>query len=133
VNVAGLLMSATFLLTAAAIMNVWVPGALGHALGGLGTGGVLGAAGLRLTRWEASPGALHYTPNRWLVLAITLVVAARLVYGFIRAWSTWRAGAGDESWIVASGAAGSLAAGAVVLGYYLVYWWGVRRRVLPPS
>jgi hypothetical protein len=27
-----------------------------------------------------------------------------------------------------SGVAGSMAAGAVVLGYYLVYWFGVRRR-----
>lgn len=33
-----------------------------------------------------------------------------------------------ESWFVAAGVAGSMAAGAVVLGYYLVYWIGVRRR-----
>jgi len=33
------------------------------------------------------------------------------------------------AWTAASGAAGSLAAGAVALGYYLVYWIGVRRRV----
>ena len=33
-----------------------------------------------------------------------------------------------ESWFVAAGVAGSMAAGAVVLGYYLTYWIGVRRR-----
>jgi hypothetical protein len=33
-----------------------------------------------------------------------------------------------ESWFVAAGVAGSMAAGAVVIGYYLVYWLGVRRR-----
>jgi hypothetical protein len=72
---------------------------------------------------------LHYTPNRWLVLAITLVVTARVLYGFWRAWESWRAGLSEGSWFVAAGVAGSMAAGAVVLGYYLVYWIGVRRRL----
>lgn len=128
-NVVGLVMSSAFLLIVAAIMNVWVPEAFLYASGSLATGGVLGLFGLWLTRWDSTPGALHYTPNRWLVLLITLVVAARIVYGFARAWYSWRAGADSASWVVASGAAGSLAAGAVVIGYYLVYWWGVRRRL----
>jgi hypothetical protein len=33
------------------------------------------------------------------------------------------------SWLTASGAAGSLGAGALVLGYYLTFWVGVRRRL----
>jgi hypothetical protein len=33
------------------------------------------------------------------------------------------------AWVAASGAAASMSAGAVVLGYYLVYWAGVRRRL----
>ncbi len=33
-----------------------------------------------------------------------------------------------ESWFVAAGVAGAMAAGAVALGYYLAYWIGVRRR-----
>jgi hypothetical protein len=82
-----------------------------------------------LSRWEATPGALHYTPNRWLVLAITLSVASRLLYGMWRGWQAWQAGLNGAPWLVASGAAGSLAAGAVVLGYYLIYWLGVRRRL----
>ena len=85
--------------------------------------------GLRLTRWEPASGGLHYTPNRWLVLAITLVVTGRLFYGFWRGWHTWRAGPADGSWLAAAGVAGSMAAGAVVLGYYLAYWIGVRRRI----
>ena len=76
-----------------------------------------------------TPASLHYTPNRWLVLAITLVVSSRLVYGMWRSWHAWHARADDTSWIVASGAGGSLAAGAVVLGYYLAYWLGVRVRI----
>jgi hypothetical protein len=71
---------------------------------------------------------LHYTPSRALVLAITLVVASRMVYGLWRAWHAWRSAGGDASWLATSGAAGSLAAGAVVLGYYLAYNAGVAWR-----
>jgi hypothetical protein len=90
---------------------------------------VLGLVGLAVSRWEFSPGSLHYTPNRWLVLGITLVVTARLAFGFWRSWHAWRAAPDGMSWAAASGAAGSLAAGAIVLGYYLTYWIGVRRRL----
>jgi hypothetical protein len=128
-NFAGLMVSVAMFLTVAAVTNIWVPDAFAYATAGLLAGGVFGALGLGLTRWESAPGSLHYTPNRWLVLAITLVVTARLAYGFWRAWHAWSAGPGDASWLAAAGVAGSIAAGAVVLGYYLVYWWGVRRRL----
>lgn len=128
VNVTGLTVSAVLFLTSAAFTSIWVPNALLYTAGGLAAGGLLGISGLWLTRWEPAIGSLHYTPNRLLVLGITLVVMARLLYGFWRGWETWRAGLEGGSWVAASGVAGSMAAGAVVLGYYLVYWIGVRRR-----
>lgn len=72
---------------------------------------------------------MHYTPNRWLVLAITVTVTGRILYGFWRSYQAWQSGLSGSSWFVAAGVAGSLAAGALVLGYYLVYWSGVRRRL----
>ena len=128
-NLAGLSLSAVLFLVSAAFTNIWVPDALRYTVGGLAAGGLLGIAGLWLTRWEPSIGALHYTPNRLLVRAITLVVAARVFYGFWRGWESWRAGVSGESWFVAAGVATSMAAGAVVIGYYLAYWIGVRRRL----
>ncbi len=128
INLAGLALSAILFITSAAVMTFWVPGALTYAAGGLVAGAVLGIVGLWLTRWEPSVDALHYTPNRLLVLAVMLMVFARLLYGFWRGWHTWRAGLDGESWFIAAGVAGSMAAGAVVLGYYLTYWIGVRRR-----
>jgi hypothetical protein len=125
----GLLFSAALFLAGAALMNVWLPRAFLYSVGGLTAGAVLGAFGLWTTRWETRPSALHYTPNRWLVLIITLVVTARLLYGFWRGWQAWQTGLDGGSWLAASGAAGSLAAGALVLGYYLTYWSGVRRRL----
>jgi hypothetical protein len=127
-NLAGLLLSCIFLLVGAALTTIWVPGALTYTAAGLAIGALLGIVGLWLTRWEPSAGALHYTPNRWLVLGLMLVIAARLLYGLWRLWHSWRADLEGDSWFVVAGVAGSMAAGAVVLGYYLTYWIGVRRR-----
>ena len=137
INVLAVALSAALFLVVAAVTSAWVPGAFTHALAGLAGGCLLGLFGLWLSRWEAAPRSLHYTPNRWLVLTITLVVTSRLIYGFWRGWHAWRSTPDDTSWLAASGAAGSLAAGAVVLGYYLTFWTGVwhrlkqHRRTLP--
>jgi hypothetical protein len=106
-----------------------VPHALRYSVLGLLGGFAIGIIGLWLSRWERAPRSLHYTPNRWLVLGVTLVVTARLLYGLWRGWHTWREAPGETSWVAAFGVAGSMAAGAVVLGYYLSYWLGVRRRL----
>jgi uncharacterized membrane protein len=128
-NLTAIALSIAFFLAGAALTNVWVPNAFSYTLAGLAMGGVLGVLGLALSRWETTPRSLHYTPNRWLVLAITLVVLIRLLYGFWRAWEAWRFNPEETSWMLASGAAGSLAAGAIVLGYYFVYWFGLRARL----
>jgi hypothetical protein len=129
VNVVGLTASAGFFLLTAAVTNIWVPSAFVYALAGLAAGILLGFVGLWLTKWEPTPQSLYFTPNRWLVLTITAVVSARVIYGFWRAWQAWGTTSDGTTWLAAAGAAGSLAAGAVVLGYYWAYWAGVRRRV----
>ncbi len=129
INLLGIALSTGLFLAAAAVTSTWAPHALAYTVAGLVSGCLLGIVGLMLTRWEPTPRSLYYTPNRWLVLAITLLVAARVFYGFWRSWRAWRAGLEYTSWVVASGIAGSMAAGAVVLGYYLTYWIGVQRRI----
>ena len=113
----------------AAVTGLWVPEALRYTLAGIGVGGVLGAVGVALTRWEMVNGRWLYTPSRLLVLAITVVVAGRVFYGFWRMWEAWRASVDSMTWIAASGLAASMSAGAVVLGYYLIFWAGVRYRI----
>jgi hypothetical protein len=130
VNVVGIGLSTALFALGAAISSIWMPHAFSYTVLGFGLGALLGLVGLWLTRWERGDDFLHFTPNRWLVLAILTAVAARIAYGFWRAWLSWESGVHGGSWIVASGAAQSLAAGAVVLGYYLAYWSGVRRRFL---
>jgi hypothetical protein len=129
VNVVAVALSAALFLVVAAVTSFWVPEAFTYSLMGLAGGALLGMLGLASSRWETTPESLHYTPNRWLVLAIMLVVTSRMAYGLWRGWHTWHSVPGDTSWLAASGAAGSLAAGAVVLGYYLAYWTGLWHRV----
>ena len=129
INLAGVMCSVALLLVAALISNRWVPGAWTYTVGGLAVGCVLGLIGVALTRWEYSGRALQYTPNRWVVLSVTLIVTARLLYGFWRTWEAWRTSFGSMTWVAAAGVAGSMSAGAALLGYYLVFWAGVRRRL----
>ena len=128
-NLVSLVLSIGLFLVGAAVTNVWVPRALVYSALGLVAGGALGLVGLLATRWEPTPRGLWYTPNRWLVLLVTLVVAARVSYGFWRAWHAWHHGACTAGWLDAFGVAQSMAAGAVVLGYYAAYFWGLRRRI----
>ena len=129
INLFGIAVSAALLLLGAVLTNPWVPRALLYTVLGLAAGCLLGLVGLAISRWEATPETLHYTPNRWLVFSITLVVAARLAYGFWRGWQAWGFTPADSSWLAAAGAAESMAAAGVVLGYYLSYWAGVRSRL----
>ena len=125
-NLVGLGFSMVLFVMASLVTSIWVPDVLRYTALGLSAGCAIGLLGLLLTRWEPGLDALHYTPNRILVLVLTLVVTGRILYGFWRSWESWRAGMSGESWFVAAGVAGSMAAGAVVLGYYFTYWLGVR-------
>jgi hypothetical protein len=128
-NLTAVVLSVVLFLAGTLITSRWIPEALPNTLYGLAAGCVLGLLGTALTRWEYVGEGLKYTPNRWLVLAITLLVTARVLYGFWRGWEAWRASLESAAWVTASGIAGSMAAGAVVLGYYLIFWTGVRRRI----
>lgn len=127
-NLIAVTFSACLFVLSAVGMSVWVPAVLPYTAAGLGVGGVLGLLGLALTHWELREARWHYTPNRMLVLTITVVVAARILYGFWRIWES-SASFGTLSSVAPSGLSNSLSAGAVVIGYYLVFWAGVRRRI----
>ena len=128
-NLVMMIVSAGLFLWAAAITGLWVPKALPYSLAGLLAGILLGFLGLTLTRWERTPRALHYTPNRWLVLLITLAVTSRLLYSVWRVWHSWRTTGSGGSWLASAGIAGSMAVGALVIGYYLAYSAGIRWRL----
>jgi hypothetical protein len=128
-NLIAIGFSAVLFLAGAFITSRWIPEVLTYTLAGFGAGCVLGLLGVALTRWEYTGRRLQFTPNRWLVLAITIVVAARVLYGLWRTWEAWRASVESMAWVAASGVAASMSAGAVALGYYLIFWTGVRQQI----
>ena len=124
-NLVAVALSTLLFVAGALITSRWVAEVLDYTLAGLAIGCGLGAVGVALTRWTFVDGRLRYAPNRLLVLGVTTVVAARVLYGFWRTWETWHAGIDS----VAPGVAASMSAGSVVLGYYLVFWTGIRWRL----
>ena len=122
--------SAVFFLIFSFLMSFWVGPTLRFALAGMAIGGVLGLLGLALTHWEFQREGFFYTPSRWLALLITLVLAARIAYGWWRATHPLvrdNMPAASEHWFMAtSGTQLSLAVAAGVIGYYLIFAIGVR-------
>ena len=123
-----LLFSVSLFLVSMAITNVWWPGALAYALAGMGAGLLAGIIGLWLSRFEQTPQGMYYTPNPWLVLSLTLLVAARIAMGFVEMWRYWQ-GREALSIIPVLDHASLFAVAGLLLGYYLSYTWGLRRRL----
>jgi hypothetical protein len=126
---AAMVFSAAFFLASAAFTTIWIPHAFYGAAIGMLLGLALGAIGTLLTRWEPSIRSLHYTPNRWLVLLVTLIVSARIVYGLYRSFEAASAGLSGAHLVSAFGVPESLAAGAMVIGYHLAYNVALRWRI----
>ena len=128
-NLAVMAFSTVFFLVSAAFTTIWIPNSFTGAAVGLAAGVLLGLLALAITRWEPTPRTLHYTPNRWLVLIVTLIVSVRVLYGLFRSLSMARAGVSGTDLVIAFGVPESLAAGATVIGYYLAYNAGLRWRI----
>ena len=96
---------------------------------GLAAGVLLGVARAGDDAVGGVARTLHYTPNRWLVLFVTLIVSARVLYGLFRSLALAQAGFAGHDLVMAFGVPESLAAGATVIGYYLAYNAGLRWRI----
>ena len=127
-NATALTVSAGLLLISASILNVWVPNALRSGLVGLGFGILLSLLGLAFIKWERTPQAVFYKPNRWFALLIPLALTVRIAFWAWRGWHVWATSENTQSWLAASGTAGSVGIGGVVAGYYLGYAVGVWRQ-----
>jgi len=124
----ALLLSLAVFVPGMALTSLWWPGALWYALAGLAAGGLAGMLGLRLCQFERTPRGLYYTPNRWLALGLILLVAARLVMSLVELWRSWR-GRDALAVVPVLDHASLFAVAGVLLGYYMVFTWGLRRRL----
>lgn len=111
-----------------AILQWWFPHNLLQAVAGWLAGVALGIVALWLARFERLHDGLYVTPNLWLVLALTLLVAARVIASFVqmfRQGSAWWSGEA----ISADWHSGLVAVAGLLLGYALAFQWGLRRRL----
>ena len=120
--------SVPLFLLSAWLASRWMHAAMRDALLGLLLGTLVGIASLGMTRFELDAKGLVYTPNRWLVLALTTLVALRIAAGL---WMAWRQMASGEvnalaEWLDAGAWTG---VAGVFLGYALAYTWGLRARL----
>jgi len=115
-------------LLSAWLASRWMHAALVDALLGLLLGALFGIVGLWLTRFEHDAKGLVYTPNRWLVLAITTLIALRIAAGL---WMTWRHATSGAGVALADGIEAGAWTGVAggFLGYALAYTWGLRARL----
>jgi len=122
-----LLLALPLFLSSAWIGEFWAPGARSHALVGVGVGLAVGVLGLLMTRFEDTPQGLYYTPRAWLVLLLTAVVAIRIGLGLWQLWARWHSAYTAEDWWASQ--ASLFAVAGLLLGYYLAYTWGLKRRL----
>jgi hypothetical protein len=123
-----LLASATLFVASMAITGYWWPGALGHALAGLGAGLGTGLLGIALGRVEHTPQGSYHTPSAWVSGALAVLVLLRLAAGGVDAWR--RFGGHDAlRWLPAFDHTTLFALGGLLLGHGLATAWGLRWRL----
>jgi len=127
VNAWLLAVSVPMLALSAWLTSHWIPDALPETAAGLMLGVLLGIVSLWLTRFEHDATGFHYTPNRWLVLGLTALVAARIVAGLVVSWR--QMGGARISPMALLDAGALLALAGLFLGYALTYTWGLRARL----
>jgi hypothetical protein len=117
-------------------------GVLGREVLGLGIalGAMLGALSLSQTHFETREGRYWYTPNVYIGMAVTAVLAARMLYRLVVLYPQIQAGTLPHGGSpLANMSIPTLAVFGLVIGYYAIYNGGVlwRSRQLmeeaPPS
>ena len=128
INAWLLALSVPLFLASAWLSSLWLPQALRDGCYGLLAGIFLGVVSLSLTRFEHDDTGFFFTPNRWVVLLLIVVITARIIAGM---WLTaapmlgWAAPLGAE-WLRGGG---WLGIAGLLLGYHGAYAWGLRARL----
>ena len=94
-------------------------------LAGAAVGVVLGIYGTRLTRFEATPAGLFYTPNAHLGIALSLLLVLRLGYRFVAL--QLNTGSVDPQSMQLGSSPLTMAIFGTLAGYYVTYAIGLLR------
>ena len=94
-------------------------------LAGAALGIVLGLVGIRLTKFEATPAGLFYTPNAHLGIALSLLLVLRLGYRFVVLGAT--GGNMDAQSLQMASSPLTMVIFGTLAGYYVTYAIGLLR------
>ena len=115
----------------ALILALMLPASLVHpmagaaAIAGVALGIALGMLGTRLTRFEATPAGLFYTPNTHLGIALSLLLVLRVCYRFVVL--QMNGAAADAQSMQLGSSPLTMAIFGTLAGYYLTYAIGLLR------
>jgi hypothetical protein len=93
--------------------------------GGLAAGALLGAFGLRRTKFEPTPQGLYYTPNAHLGIALSILFVARIVYRLVEVYALHPSAPHGVDDFVRSPL--TLSVFGLLAGYYIAYAIGLAR------
>ena len=110
------------LILATSFVHPMVAGAL---LAGAVVGIGLGLLGTRLTKFEATPAGLFYTPNAHLGIALSLLLVLRLGYRFVMLQAS--GGHADPQSMQIGSSPLTMAIFGTLAGYYVTYAIGLLR------
>jgi len=111
------------LLCALGLVSMSHPATLGALAAGLVLGIGLGIYGHRMTRFEATPQGLFYTPNAHLGLALSLLFIGRVAYRLFQIFALEQGGNPNDF----SSSPITLAIFGMLAGYYTAYAAGLLR------
>jgi hypothetical protein len=118
------------ILSTVAVLLLFSPiGMLGREVVGVAIafGAMLGWISLSQTHFETREGRRWYTPNIYIGMAVTAVLAARVVYRLVTLYPQIQAGTFGHGGSPFNGQQSipTLAVFGLVIGYYAVYYGGV--------
>lgn len=124
------LVSALVFFTSAWLSGNWLPGALRMAALGFIAGLVLGAVNLQVSRRELLSDGYYLTPNALIVLAMTLLLALRIVLAIWQLFehgSGWQGATRDSAWYLQP--ASLFAVGGLLIGHWFAWCWWLRAQL----
>ena len=108
---------------------------LGALLGGIACGAVLGAFGIKYTKFEVTPQGRFYTPHTYIGVAVTALFVGRLLYRFLEIYNGMvpAAAAGQGLAAAYQRSPFTVAVFGALVGYYVLYCLGVLQRTRPQA
>lgn len=108
---------------------------LGALAGGIVCGAILGYIGLKHTKFEITREGRFYTPHAYIGLVVTGLFLGRLLYRFLEVYNgvTPPPATGQGLAAAYQRSPFTLAIFGVLVGYYVVYYFGVLQRTRPAT